>query len=233
MQSEITILIITAISIAFLHTAAGPDHYLPFVALSRSGNWTYRKTILWTIICGTGHILSSVALGLGVAALGWSISTITFIEGIRGSFAGWAMLGFGIIYTIWGFYSAFRNRPHKHFDVAEGRDIYVYEHRHGEAVAPAERHKVTPWVMFIIFLLGPCEPMIPLLYFPAAKNNWTVMLLMIAVYTIVTLLTMIAMVTLGYVGIGFFNTQKLARYIHVIGGFTILLCGAGMLWLGW
>ena len=232
MQSEIIILLVTAVSIAFLHTATGPDHYLPFIALSRSGNWSYRKTIFWTILCGAGHILSSVALGLGVAALGWSLSKLTFIESARGSFAGWGMLGFGIVYTVWGFYNAYLNRPHKHFEMGDKENIYVYEHKHGEAIAPAERHKVTPWVMFIIFLLGPCEPMIPLLYFPVAKDNWQVMLLMIAVYTVITLLTMITVVTLGYYGISFLNTQKTARYIHVIGGFTLLLCGAGMLWLG-
>ena len=232
MHSEITILLLTAISIAFLHTAAGPDHYLPFIALAKSGRWTYRKTILWTIICGTGHILSSVALGLGVAALGWSLANLSFIEDIRGGFAGWSMLLFGIVYTAWGFYNAYRNKPHKHFDLAAEGDVYVYEHKHGEAVAPAERHKVTPWVMFVIFLLGPCEPMIPLLYFPAAKNNGSVMLLMIAVYTLITLLTMLAIVTLGYFGLGFIKFQNTSRYIHVIGGFTILLCGAAMLWLG-
>lgn len=232
MHSEVSILLVTAASIAFLHTAAGPDHYLPFVALARSGNWSYRKTLLWTIVCGTGHILSSVLLGLGIAALGWSLTRISAVEAARGSYAGWAMFGFGLLYTIWGLYNAYRNKPHKHFDMEGDGEMYVYEHRHGEAVRPYERHKVTPWVMFIIFLLGPCEPMIPLLFFPAAKSNWAVMLLMIAVYTVVTLLTMITIVTLGYTGLGFMNTEKMSRYMHAIGGFTILLCGAGMLWLG-
>lgn len=232
MQSEITILLITAISIAFLHTAAGPDHYLPFVALSRSNNWSYVKTLRWTIICGIGHILSSVVLGLGVVALGWSLTKINFIEETRGGYAGWAMLIFGMVYTLWGFYNLYRNRPHKHFDIEQGGDIYVYEHKHGQSVAPSQKHKVTPWIMFIIFLLGPCEPMIPLLYFPAAQNNWSVMLLMILVYTVITLLTMIAIVSMGYMGLGFINTAKMSRYMHVIGGVTILFCGAGMLWLG-
>ena len=66
----------------------------------------------------------------------------------------------------------YQNDPHKHFDMYEDGSIYVYEHKHGETVNTKERHKVTPWVMFIIFLLGPCEPMIPLMYFPAAKNSW-------------------------------------------------------------
>ena len=233
MSPETILLFVSAITIAFLHTAAGPDHYLPFIALQKARNWSYGKTIGWTIACGAGHILSSVVLGIGVAALGWSVSKIDFMEGIRGNIAGWLMFGFGILYTSWGLYSAWKNKPHKHFDLGDDGALYVYEHEHGQPVAPANRHKVTPWVMFIIFLLGPCEPMIPLLYFPAAQNNWWVMLLMILVYMMITLVTMVVMVTLGYLGTAFINTEKAGRYIHAIGGFTIMFCGAGMLFMGW
>ncbi|RYY68331.1 MAG: hypothetical protein EOO13_12615 [Chitinophagaceae bacterium] len=232
MPTDLSLLLITAISIAFLHTAAGPDHYLPFVALSKSGNWTYRKTIFWTMVCGAGHILSSVALGLAAGALGWSLSKLHIMEGMRGSLAGWGMFVFGLGYSCWGLINLYRNKPHKHFDLESSGDLYVFEHRHQQSVAPAEKHKVTPWVMFIIFLLGPCEPMIPLLYVPAAQSNWTTMFLMIASYSIVTLSTMLLIVSLGYFGLGFIRVDKLNKYIHVIGGISLLLCGAGMLWLG-
>src|SRR6478609_1580251 len=197
MQSEMQILIITAIAIALQHTVTGPDHYLPFIALSKSRGWSFTRTISWTVVCGCGHVWSSVLLGLGGAAIGWSLSRINFLESVRGGIAGWILLLFGLIYGIWGLVRAQKSIPHKHFDVTEN-DIYVYEHKHGQAVAPQERYKVTPWVMFIIFILGPCEPMIPLLYFPAAKSSWHSMTLLIAVYTFFTLITMIAMVVLGW-----------------------------------
>jgi hypothetical protein len=87
--------------------------------------------------------------------------------------------------------------------------------------------------MFLIFLLGPCEPMIPLLYFPAAKNSFNVMLILIAVYTTITLITMLAMVTVGYYGLSFLKTEKLERYMHAFGGLTIFISGVGMVFLGW
>lgn len=233
MQSEMEILIVAAISIACLHTVTGPDHYIPFIALSKARGWSLAKTIGWTIVCGCGHVWSSVVLGLGGAALGWSLSKVGWLESIRGGIAGWVMLLFGFFYGIWGLYRAWKNNPHKHFDMDEEGSIYVFEHKHGEAIAPKERYKVTPWVMFIIFLLGPCEPMIPLLYFPAAQNSWTGMLLLILVYTIFTLLTMLVMVLLGYYGFAFLKTEKLERYMHALGGLTIFICGAGMLFLGW
>jgi len=233
MQSEMEILMIAAVSIACLHTVTGPDHYLPFIALSKSRGWSFAKTVGWTIICGCGHVWSSVLLGLGGAAIGWSLSKVSWMENIRGGVAGWVMLVFGFIYGIWGLYRAYKNNPHKHFDLQNDGSVYVYQHKHGDAVAPQDRHKVTPWVMFIIFILGPCEPMIPLLYFPAAKNSWAGMIILIAVYTLITLLTMVTMVVLGYMGIAFVKPEKLDRYVHALGGLTIFICGAGMLFLGW
>jgi sulfite exporter TauE/SafE len=232
-QTELIALLVAAVTIACLHTAMGPDHYLPFIALSKARGWRFSKTIGWTIVCGCGHVWSSVLLGLGGAALGWSLVKVKFLENLRGGIAGWALLAFGLVYFIWGLSKAYKNKPHKHFDMEEDGSMYVYEHKHGIAVQSAERHKVTPWVMFIIFVLGPCEPMIPLLFYPAAKNSWYGMFLLILVYTVFTLGTMIVMVVLGYYGFAFVKTEKYERYMHAMGGFTLLVCGAGMVFMGW
>lgn len=233
MPAELQILIVTAITIACLHTLTGPDHYLPFIALSKARGWSFTRTLMWTIICGCGHVWSSVLLALGGSAIGWSLSKVSWLENVRGGIAGWVMLLFGLIYGIWGLIRAYKKKPHKHFDNYEDGSIYVYEHKHGETVQPKERYKVTPWVMFVIFLLGPCEPMIPLLYYPAAQHSWQGMLLLILVYTLVTLATMIVMVVLGYYGIAFLRTEKLERFMHALGGLTIFICGAGMIFMGW
>lgn len=233
MQSETGILIFSAITISFLHTITGPDHYLPFIALSKSRGWSFSKTIFWTVVCGCGHVWSSVLLGLGGAALGWSLSKISWLQSVRGGLAGWSLLGFGLLYSVWGLIRARQNKKHKHFDLYDDGSVYVFEHRHGEVVTPKERHAVTPWVMFIIFLLGPCEPMIPLLYFPAVKNSLQGMLLLIVIYTFFTLATMVLMVILGFYGISFLKTGKLERYMHALGGVTIFICGAGMVYMGW
>jgi hypothetical protein len=233
MHHEMILLMLTAITVACLHTFSGPDHYVPFIALSKSRGWPFTKTIFWTIVCGCGHVWSSVLLALGGAGIGWSLSKVSWLEGVRGGIAGWTMMLFGVVYFLWGLYRVGRNKTHKHFDMVEDGTLYVYEHQHGQAVASSERHKVTPWVMFIVFLLGPCEPMIPLLYFPAAQNSWLGMFLLIAVYTICTLLTMVFMVVLGYYGFSFIKTDKLEKYMHPIGGLTVLICGVGMVFMGW
>ena len=233
MSTELNLLLTTAVAIACLHTLTGPDHYLPFIAMGRSRGWSLARTLFWTIVCGCGHVWSSVLLGLGGAAIGWSVSGIKGLENIRGGIAGWAMLGFGGVYGIWGLIRAGRNRRHKHFEIDEDGSVYVFEHKHGQPIRPRDKHKVTPWVLFIVFVLGPCEPMLPLLYFPAAKASWRGMLALILVYTLFTLATMVAMVLAGYFGLHFLKMEKWERYMHALGGLTLLLCGTGMVVLGW
>jgi sulfite exporter TauE/SafE len=233
MPGEYSILILSAITIACVHTAAGPDHYLPFIALSKARRWSLARTIWWTVVCGMGHILSSVLLAGTAAALGWSINKIKWLENVRGGLAGWSLLVFGLCYTIWGIIKATRFASHKHFDVQQTGDVYVFSHTHGGAVYPTERFKVTPWVLFIIFVLGPCEPLIPLLYLPAVNNAFYPILLVVGVYAFFTLTTMVAMVLLGYYGLTFLNTQKLEQHMHTLAGFALLMCGAGMVFLQW
>ncbi|MBW4891841.1 hypothetical protein KXQ82_19095 [Mucilaginibacter sp. HMF5004] len=233
MQSELTLLMLTAITISCVHTFSGPDHYLPFVALSRSRGWSRPRTVMWTIVCGIGHVGSSVLLGLIGIAVGFSLSKLSWFEGIRGGFAAWALLLFGLVYTIWGLYQAKLNRPHKHFDMDDDGSMYVFEHKHGDTVAPKDRYPVTPWVMFFIFAMGPSEPMIPLLSYPAAQHSLFGITSLIIVYITATVATMVLMVILGLYGIEFFKIGKAERYVHALGGLTILICGIGMVFLGW
>lgn len=233
MSNEMSLLIIAAISISCLHTLSGPDHYVPFIVLSRSRGWSFAKTIYWTILCGCGHVWSSVLLGLGGAAIGWSLSKNSWFNSVRGGLAGWSLLVFGLIYFTWGLWRASQNKSHKHFDLSDEGTLYVFEHDHNSIDPVKEKHKVTPWVMFIIFLLGPCEPMIPLLYFPGVKNSFSGIIILVTVYTCFTLFSMVGMVSAGFYGFTFINTTKIERYMHAIGGLTISICGIGMVFLSW
>lgn len=229
---QIIALCVTAVTISAVHTASGPDHYLPFIVLSRSRKWTLSKTIFLTIICGFGHILSSVLLGMAGVFLGWQLHKISWLQDIRGNVSGWALLAFGILYLIYGLRQAYLNKAHKHFDVL-GEDVYVFEHKHGEMVTPGSRVKVTPLVLFAIFVMGPSEPLIPLLFYSGTQRSVTEVIVLVTVFTISTVLTMLGMVLLGIYGYSFFNTDKLERYVNAIGGAVITICGIGMVFLGW
>ncbi len=232
MTYNLIVLAVSAVSISFFHTASGPDHYLPFIVLSRARKWSVTRTVLLTVVCGMGHVLSSVVLGMGGVYLGWQLNRLSFLQDVRGNVSGWALLVLGLAYTAYGLRQAYLNRPHKHFDVLQD-EVYVFEHRHGELVMPHKRVRVTPLVLFAIFVMGPSEPLIPLLFFSGTHRSAAEVVVLILSFTLSTVLTMTAIVLLGYFGYSFIRTDTLERYVHAVGGSVVTLCAVGMLFLGW
>ncbi|MGE8292946.1 MAG: hypothetical protein ACN6ON_14745 [Sphingobacterium sp.] len=234
MSTTLYALAITAITISFFHTASGPDHYLPFIVLSKSKKWSLGKTILWTVVCGLGHVFSSVILGIIGVYLGWQLNKISWLQDVRGNLSSWALFIFGLGYLSYGIWKIYRKKSHKHFDVI-GNEVYVHEHSHGKSshTHHHQQTKVTPFVLFAIFVMGPSEPLIPLLFFSGAHRSIPEVITLISVFTITTVITMVGMVLLGIYGYNLLNTEKIDRYVPAISGTVLSICGAGMLFLGW
>ena len=91
---------------------------------------------------------------------------------------------------------------------------------------------MTPWVLFVIFVLGPCEALIPLLMFPAALESWGSLLLVTGTFGIMTVATMLGMVFAGTAGLSRISFRGAERYTHALAGGTILLCGVAIQFLG-
>lgn len=235
MNVELSALLVAAVSIGFFHTLFGPDHYIPFVMLSWSRKWSTAKTAWITFLCGLGHILSSIALGLVGVALGIAVERLEFIESSRGAVAAWMLIAFGIAYSAWGIRQAILNRPHKHAHIHDDSIVHEHEHtHHGKHVHIHEREgrAVTPWVLFIIFVFGPCEPLIPLLIYPAAQKSYPGVIMVSLAFGVVTIATMMAAVLLMRSGLSFKALARAERYTHAIAGLTILTCGLMIQFLG-
>ena len=101
MKADLTLLVINAAAIGSIHTLLGPDHYLPFIVLSRTRRWSRPKTAWITLACGLGHVASSIIIGLIGFALGASLKHFDLIEKIRGEIATWVLLAFGLVYAGW------------------------------------------------------------------------------------------------------------------------------------
>lgn len=232
MTDNLTTLTITAASLAFIHTVLGPDHYLPFIVMARARKWTIYKTSWVTILSGFGHVISSILLGTIGIGVGVALNKLTFMESVRGDLAAWLFVLFGLGYMVWGLYRAVKNRPHKHIHHHANGTVHVHEHTHQNAHDHTHKNNITPWILFTIFFLGPCEPLIPLLMYPAAQSSpWGVAQVSI-VFGLITMLTMLVLVLLAAYGLKFVKLGPMERYTHAIAGAMILLSGLGILFLG-
>lgn len=228
-QTSIGLLIATAAFIGFFHTLTGPDHYIPFVALGKVRAWTLGRTLGITLLCGLGHVLSSIALGLIGIGIGAAVGSLEWIEAARGELAGWLLLAFGMAYTVWGIRRAIRNQPHTHWHGHSDGTVHEHEHAHASDHAHVHQEpdlRATPWVLFIIFVLGPCEPLIPLLLYPAAAFGWMAASLVAIVFAITTLATMMAIVAACHWGLPARISSGLERYSHAAAGLAVTTCGA-------
>ncbi len=101
-----------------------------------------------------------------------------------------------------------------------------------EQPAAGKGKNITPWALFIIFVLGPCEPLIPLLMYPAASNSMSGMILVATIFSVVTIGTMLGMVFLAERGIRLVSLKPLERYVHALAGGTICASGLAIKFLG-
>ncbi len=236
MNNDLTLLIVTAASLGFIHTILGVDHYVPFITLSKALSWSKLKTYTITALCGVGHVLSTVVLGIIGIALGISISKLESIENARGEIAGWLLIAFGIGYTIYGIIKSRKNSKHSHPHIhLDNLILHTHEHTHNDVnhIHPHESSsEISKWTLFIIFVFGPCEALIPVLMIPAANHSIPGLILVTLIFGIATILTMLVMVTLGIYGMNLLPAEKLGKHVHTLAGITILLCGIGVQFLG-
>jgi sulfite exporter TauE/SafE len=248
MTVDLELLILTAASIGFVHTLLGPDHYLPFVAMGAARKWSLRRTLSITALCGVGHVLGSVLLGALGILLGVAVGQLAWIEGLRSDLAAWLLIGFGLAYMAWGLRQAVRKRPHTHPHLhADGTR---HAHFHGHLSEHAHVHdlpvvrlddpragkpalpSLTPWALFVIFVLGPCEPLVPLLMYPAAQHSVLGTVAVVGAFGAATLVTMLTVVWIASRGLRHLPGEALGRWSHAMAGAAVSLCGFSIVFLG-
>lgn len=241
MTPELLLLVGTAASIGVVHTLLGPDHYLPFVALARARGWSLARTLRVTLACGIGHIIGSIVLGFVGIAAGIQVASLEWVEGLRGDLAAWALIAFGLCYMSWGLRRAWRRRPHTHWH-RHGAKLHRHAHDHfGEhshvhtgvdSADEAPTRTLSAWAIFVVFVLGPCEPLIPVLMFPAARESVSGVIAVAGIYALATVMTMLFAVTAACWGMQRLQMPGLNRYGQAIAGGVILCCGLGIAVLG-
>ena len=157
-------------------------------------------------------------------------------ESHRGDLAAWCLTAFGLAYTVWGVRAALRSSTHTHRH-AHG-DGEQHEHPHDHHATHAHPHvavegdhqrkNITPWILFTIFVFGPCEPLIPIVMFPAATQSWGVLALVTTAFAVCTVGIMLMVVALATYGLSFMHMRFMERYSHALAGLAILACGCAI-----
>lgn len=225
----------TAVTIGFVHTLIGPDHYLPFIVMGEARAWSIKKTMFITFLCGVGHVLSSVVVGLIGIAAGLSLAKLEFFESFRGNIAAWLLIAFGLVYMLISIRALYRRKSHMHKHHHTNGTEHEHEHDHFSGhshIHISDRKNMTPWILFLIFVLGPCEPLIPILMYPAAENNISGVILVSLLFSVVTIATMMSVVLAFRLGLSRINLRPLERYVNVIAGATIAVSGLAIQLLG-
>lgn len=227
------VLLSSAVLIGVVHTLLGPDHYLPFAALGKARQWTMRRTLSIVAICGLGHVAASVLLGFIGAAAGWSLSSLEAFESSRGDLAAWLLVLFGLGYIVWALRHLRTQHTHSH--VHAHVDGTVHDHPHSHAGGHAHPHhqavnsrSITVWSLFVIFVFGPCEALIPLLLFPAIGQDLGLALAVVTLFALATIGTMLVAVWVLIRGLDTFKFNGLGRYAHLLVGFVLLGCGSAI-----
>jgi len=228
LSPELKILCLTAISVGFLHTLLGPDHYIPFIAMSKAGKWSIKKTVWVTVLSGFGHVLSTIILGFVGIGLGIALHVLKNVESFRGDFAGWALTCFGLLYFLWGIKKSFRAKKHSHTHIHEDGEMHFHNHSHNNShahVHQKEGANLTPWIIFTIFIFGPCEALIPILMYPASNISLMGMIMVTTIFAFTTIVTMLSVVILSIYGINFIPIKRFEKYSHAIAGLLIFFSG--------
>ncbi len=217
-QAVLATLAITGFGVAFFH-AAIPTHWLPFVLTSRVQRWSRLKTIAVTALAGTGHVVATAFLGLGITWFGTALS-----KSIGDWFprvAGGALIVFGLYYVL----RQLRGHGHLHFP-------YPHEHLHTEAghshphERPRQRTSDRAAILSLLaFLtLSPCEGFLPF-YVSGIRYGWTGFAILTLILSIATVLGMVLFTSLTLVGLNRVKLALLERYESLIMGVLLALVG--------
>ncbi len=212
MLNSIGILLMSTASVAFFHALA-PDHWMPFAAIGKAQKWSKIRLIWVTFLAGLGHVgISIVVSAIGIL-LGFSLSKLKSIEGHRGEIVLWLLIGFGLAYMLWGIKKA-------------------REHKHAEFDSEALKNKtVAVWTMFAIFILGPCEPLVPLVFL-GYNYGYAGVVAVSVVFSIITIIMMLVQSLLAFAGIQLIKNEIIERYSHAFAGLVIALTGILVMALG-
>lgn len=222
-DSPLGMLLSSAAGIGVFHAVIGVDHWLPFVVLGRARRWSLKTVLALTAACGLGHILTSFALGFVGIGLGAAVADLLGIQQSGGEIAAWGMIALGLTYAAWSFARGRRKQAHAHSHA--GGFVHAEEECEGDAQPSKTSGALTAGGLFLLFALGPSEPLVALLMVPALDFGMVAALSVGLAYGLATVATMMVTVTIGFYGLQLPSFRRLEVHAHTVAGLAIAASG--------
>lgn len=200
-------LLASAAGVGIGHALLGPDHTVPFIALAKTHRWSLKKTLAVTNACGVAHVGGAWLLGQFMMSLGASTSAWAKTMAVQSHWAGWGLVLFGALYLVWGLRAAFRRE---------------------ETKTPGT---TWTWMLFLLFVFGPCEPLLPFLTAAKGAGRPDLVPLMTMIFGTATLAGMSAGVLAG-VGVLSKIRFSAGRWTPALSGGALLLSGLAVKFAG-
>ena len=210
MTETFSTLVVATVVVAVVHSLA-PDHWLPFVMIGKAQTWS-RVRLSWvTILAGIAHVGSSILIGgigilLGIAAI-----SLQGIEATRTTLGILLLIGFGLVYALWGLKHSKKHHHHHSFDLSG-------------------KKAVTLWTLFAVFVLGPCEPLIPLMFLATSRGLFGIVVIS-TIFACTTILMMVGQTLLGFSGMELIRHEFAEKYSHAMAGVAVVMTGVFLLFV--
>ncbi|MCW3054198.1 MAG: hypothetical protein JWN14_3368 [Chthonomonadales bacterium] len=226
-------LLLGTLTIAALH-ALIPSHWLAFALVGRAKRWPVRRTLLVTMLAGSGHALLTTVLGLLVASVGKGLQSAIPPQTEHAATSGiLILLGlYFLISTLRGRWSrgsdSAAEEPHDHSVAHAG-----HNHADHSPDTLAQRLGSAPSVMGILVLgmtLSPCLDLLSV-YVAASSLSWTSLLLIGLLMTITTVAIMTLLVWLALRGLELLRLSWLERNEGLVVGVLLIALGVLLFFL--
>jgi hypothetical protein len=210
------VLVAAVVAVGILHTMV-PDHWVPITLIARARGWSRAETARAALGAGTGHVVSTLALGLLVwiagvafaAKFGHAVSIASSLALI--GFGGWVALG-----------SWRELRAHRH-GAAE-----PHTHHHENA---GHTHPQTGRTALLLILgSSPMVEGIPA-FFAAGKYGPGLIAVMAVLFAASTIATYVALCVSGTAGLERVKLGAFEQYGEVLSGAFIAVVGIVFLFI--
>ncbi len=199
---------------------SAPDHWVTLCMLGRSAQWTRTKLFGVSLATSTGHVILSVALGLGVVAVGLVFSHL--ISFYLNTGIAIVMIGVGLIIGIIALVGKrVRHREHDHY-------------HHDNEENKKNSNKLTHSIGYFAILGAALSPDLSItpIFLAAIPAGLYSALELSLVFAAASILTLLLLVQLGAVGLARTFEKIPEKYNNSMVGFVITAIGIYILVAG-